>query len=89
MIQKKRPIGCYLYYGNYSLWLLRFLRVQVQASMPLRIDNIFEKDAPVLGGEVGSTSFNSGNIFPSTYDNLGRMYKAGVKFVSVVRTTLG
>ncbi|MFT6778251.1 MAG: iron complex outermembrane receptor protein, partial [Paraglaciecola sp.] len=45
------------------------------------IDNVFEKDAPVLGGEVGSTSFNSGNTFPSTYDNLGRMYKMGVKFI--------
>jgi outer membrane receptor protein involved in Fe transport len=44
------------------------------------IDNILEKDAPVLGGEVGSTSFNSGNTFPSTYDNLGRMYKMGVRF---------
>ena len=43
------------------------------------IDNIFEKDAPVVGGEVGSTSYNSGNTFPSTYDNLGRMYKVGVK----------
>ncbi|MFT5312423.1 MAG: iron complex outermembrane receptor protein [Paraglaciecola sp.] len=44
------------------------------------IDNIFEKDAPVLGGEVGETAYNSGNTFPSTYDNLGRMYKVGVKF---------
>lgn len=44
------------------------------------IDNIFEKDAPVLGGEVGETAFNNGNTFPSTYDNLGRMYKFGVKF---------
>jgi len=46
----------------------------------LGVDNIFEKDAPVLGGEVGETAFNSGNTFPSTYDNLGRMYKMGVKF---------
>ena len=45
------------------------------------IDNIFEKDAPVLGGEVGETAYNSGNTFPSTYDNLGRMYKMGVKFI--------
>ena len=44
------------------------------------IDNIFEKDSPVLGGEVGATSFNNGNTFPSTYDNLGRMYKMGVNF---------
>ncbi|WP_340676989.1 TonB-dependent receptor [Paraglaciecola sp.] len=44
------------------------------------IDNVFEKDAPVLGGEVGQTAFNSGNTFPSSYDNLGRMYKMGVNF---------
>jgi len=44
------------------------------------VDNVFEKDAPVLGGEVGETAYNSGNTFPSTYDNLGRMYKVGVKF---------
>jgi outer membrane receptor protein involved in Fe transport len=44
------------------------------------VDNLFEKDAPVLGGEVGKTEYNNGNTFPSTYDNLGRMYKVGVKF---------
>jgi outer membrane receptor protein involved in Fe transport len=44
------------------------------------VDNVFDKDAPVLGGEVGDTAYNSGNTFPSTYDNLGRIYKVGVKF---------
>lgn len=43
------------------------------------IDNIFAEDPPVVGGEAGSTSFNSGNTFPSSYDVIGRVYKFGVK----------
>ncbi|MFD2166446.1 TonB-dependent receptor domain-containing protein [Thalassotalea euphylliae] len=44
------------------------------------IDNITEEDPPVVGGEAGSTAFNSGNTFPSTYSALGRIFKASVKF---------
>ncbi len=44
------------------------------------IDNMFDKDPPVLGNDVGDTSSNSGNTFPSNYDTLGRIYKAGLKF---------
>ncbi|MCH2057836.1 MAG: TonB-dependent receptor [Thalassotalea sp.] len=44
------------------------------------IDNITEEDPPVVGGEAGSTTFNSGNTFPSTYSPLGRIFRAGVKF---------
>ena len=43
------------------------------------IDNLFDKDAPVVGNEAGSTQYNSGNTFPSNYDVLGRAYKAGIK----------
>jgi len=43
------------------------------------IDNIFEEEPPVVGGEAGSTSFNSGNTFPSSYDVLGRIFKVGVR----------
>lgn len=46
----------------------------------LGIDNMFDKDPPVLGNDVGDTSSNSGNTFPSNYDTLGRIYKAGLKF---------
>ncbi|WP_281557091.1 TonB-dependent receptor [Thalassomonas sp. RHCl1] len=44
------------------------------------VDNLFEEDPPVVGGEAGSTQYNSGNTFPSNYDVLGRLYKVGVKF---------
>jgi outer membrane receptor protein involved in Fe transport len=36
--------------------------------------NITDKDPPVVGNEAASTSFNSGNTFPATYDVLGRLY---------------
>lgn len=47
------------------------------AQITFGIDNVFEKEAPAVGGEVGATAANSGNTFPSTYDNLGRMFKMG------------
>jgi outer membrane receptor protein involved in Fe transport len=43
------------------------------------VENLFDKEPPVVGGEVGSTTFNSGNTFPSTYDVIGTVYKVGVR----------
>jgi outer membrane receptor protein involved in Fe transport len=40
----------------------------------LLINNITDKEPPLVGSEAGSTAFNSGNTFPSTYDALGRRY---------------
>jgi iron complex outermembrane receptor protein len=44
------------------------------------IDNLTNEEPPVVGGEVGDTSSNGGNTFPSNYDVLGTMYKVGVRF---------
>jgi outer membrane receptor protein involved in Fe transport len=41
--------------------------------------NMFDKDPPVVGGTVGSTTFNSGNTYPSTYDALGRRFAVGAR----------
>jgi iron complex outermembrane recepter protein len=38
--------------------------------------NLFDKEAPIVGSSAGSTAFNGGNTFPSTYDTLGRRYAA-------------
>jgi outer membrane receptor protein involved in Fe transport len=43
------------------------------------IDNLFDKEPPIVGNEAGSTQYNSGNTFPSNYSVLGRIYKAGFK----------
>jgi outer membrane receptor protein involved in Fe transport len=41
--------------------------------------NIFNKQAPIVGNQAGTTSAGSGNTFPSTYDALGRRYAATVR----------
>jgi outer membrane receptor protein involved in Fe transport len=41
--------------------------------------NLLDKDPPVTGNNAGSTSYNSGNTFPSTYDALGRRYAVTAK----------
>jgi len=38
------------------------------------VQNVFDKEAPVVGSGAGSTTANSGNTFPSTYDVLGRTF---------------
>ena len=40
----------------------------------LTVSNLTDKKPPLVGSTAGSTSFNSGNTYPSTYDALGRRY---------------
>ncbi|MDH3810443.1 MAG: TonB-dependent receptor plug domain-containing protein [Gammaproteobacteria bacterium] len=44
------------------------------------IKNVADEDPPILGNETGSTSFNSGNTFPSLFDSMGRTYNVNLKF---------
>jgi outer membrane receptor protein involved in Fe transport len=41
--------------------------------------NLFDKQPPIVGGTIGSTTFNSGNTYPSTYDALGRRFAVGAR----------
>lgn len=41
--------------------------------------NIFDLKPPLTGATVGSTAFNSGNTYPSTYDPLGRRFAVGAR----------
>jgi outer membrane receptor protein involved in Fe transport len=50
------------------------------ARFSLLITNVADEDPPILGNETGSTSFNSGNTFPSLFDVVGRMYALNLKF---------
>ncbi|UUR07453.1 TonB-dependent receptor domain-containing protein [Sphingomonas glaciei] len=44
------------------------------------VQNLFDKQPPIIGSPgTGTTSANSGNTFPSTYDPLGRSYSASVR----------
>lgn len=44
------------------------------------IQNLFDKQPKVVGMDLGPTSYNSGNIYPSTYDALGRRYSVTARF---------
>ena len=43
------------------------------------VQNLFNNQPKVVGNTIGQTSFNSGNIYPSTYDALGRRYALSAK----------
>jgi len=51
-------------------------------SLTFTAQNLGNRKPPSVGSTIGSTAFNSGNTFPSTYDTLGRRYAvtARVKF---------
>jgi outer membrane receptor protein involved in Fe transport len=44
----------------------------------LGANNIFDKDPPIVGGEVAGPPFGNGNTYPQVYDALGRFLFAGV-----------
>ncbi|OYY68923.1 MAG: TonB-dependent receptor [Sphingomonadales bacterium 28-55-16] len=48
-------------------------------TVTLGVQNLLNSEPPLVGGEAGSTSFNSGNTFPSSYDALGRRYVASAR----------
>ena len=53
--------------------------VDEHLTITLAVQNLLDKDPPLVGGEAASTTFNSGNTFPSTYDSLGRRYVASAR----------
>lgn len=49
-------------------------------TLTLTVQNLLDNKPTVVGSDIGTTAFNSGNVFPSTYDALGRRYSAAVSF---------
>jgi outer membrane receptor protein involved in Fe transport len=45
----------------------------------LLVTNIMDEDPPILGNNTGTTTFNSGNTFPSLFDTMGRTYFVNLK----------
>jgi iron complex outermembrane recepter protein len=48
-------------------------------TLTVTVANLFDKAPPITGQDIGTTSFNSGNTFPSTYDALGRTFRIGAR----------
>lgn len=47
--------------------------------LSLTVDNLLDKQPPLVGSGVGGTSFNSGNTFPTLYDPIGRSFTMGAR----------
>ena len=43
------------------------------------VQNLLDNKPKIVGNSIGSTLFNSGNTYPSTYDALGRRYAVSAK----------
>jgi iron complex outermembrane recepter protein len=65
--------------ANYFDMSGRF-EVSDQVTLTMTVTNLLNKKPTVVGSNVGTTAFNSGNVYPSTYDALGRRYGISAKF---------
>jgi outer membrane receptor protein involved in Fe transport len=63
---------------NYFDFSTRF-NVNEHFDLTLTVMNLFDRDPPIVGNTAGTTSQNSGNTFPATYDPLGRRFAAGAR----------
>jgi len=63
---------------NYFDLALRF-QIGGRYDLTLGVQNLLNKQAPLVGSAAGSTTANSGNTFPSTYDVYGRSYNVNVR----------
>ena len=50
-----------------------------QLSLTLTVQNLLDKKPPFTGSGVGTTAYNSGNTYPSTYDTIGRRFAVAAK----------
>ncbi|MEL6868883.1 MAG: TonB-dependent receptor [Pseudomonadota bacterium] len=46
----------------------------------LAIQNIADREPDIVGSNIGTTAFNTGNVYPSTYDPLGRRYSLTLRY---------
>ena len=69
-----RTIGAEHYFDLTARW-----NASDNFSFTFTIQNLLNNKPKVVGNTIGSTSFNSGNVFPSTYDALGRRFGVAAK----------
>jgi iron complex outermembrane receptor protein len=66
-------IDAYSYFDIGGSW-----NVHKNVRINVTISNLFDKEPPLVGNTIGTTSTNSGNTFPQTYDVIGRFFTVGL-----------
>ena len=69
----KPSIGSYSYFD-----LAGSFDINEVWSVRASIDNLLDRDPPIVGNEYGGTTENSGNTYPAVYDPIGRYFTVGV-----------
>ena len=69
-----RSIGAHSYFD-----LSARFRATDKFTFTFTVQNLLDKNPPLVGNTIGSTTFNSGNTYPATYDTLGRRYAVTAK----------
>lgn len=49
-------------------------------TLTMTVNNLFDRDPPIVGAQAGGAGPNSGNTFPAVFDPLGRRFVLGVQF---------
>ncbi len=68
-----RRIGAYDY-----LDLAVSYQLFEEAGVTLAVQNVFDREPPVVGGNIAGTAANGGNTFPSAFDTVGQIWSAGI-----------
>lgn len=66
-------ISSYNYFDLTGRW-----QVLDNVGVTVTISNLTDESPPDLGNDIGPTTFNSGNTYPTVYDALGRTYAVRV-----------
>jgi len=66
-------ISAYNYFDLSARW-----SATEKVTLTLTVDNLTSESPPDVGSDIGPTSWNSGNTYPTVYDTLGRTYSLGV-----------
>ncbi|MBN8840144.1 MAG: TonB-dependent receptor, partial [Sphingomonadales bacterium] len=53
--------------------------IEKRYQLVIGMQNMFNRQPPIVGGQAGTTAANSGNTFPSSYDALGRTFSVAVR----------
>jgi len=73
-VRNFQRIGAYDYFD-----LSTRIGLTENVTLTLTIANLLDKQPPIIGNNSGNVAFNSGNTYPSTFDALGRSYRAAVR----------
>ncbi len=75
--------GAKVYYGYIKPYdyfdLSGRVSIVENLTLTLTVQNIGNRKPPAVGSTIGSTGFNSGNTYPSTFDALGRRYAVSAR----------